>query len=230
MERSRADRCGGRTTDADKAEFWGDIATSFALALRLLSRGSPKHGLPPGLPEVTAADRRAEKVRRQMTALQGRTLHRAATACRQSGRTLLDRLPPELAATEEALNTLARLDAGEPHAAAAEIRDALEVVRWYLYQIEVKLQRAVSSRVDSQREGDDGYPSDADGSAKVALIAIDRSMGAWGKLRGHLPAEGDAILDQLVHLERLRRLVEREFPAARGFRRPGFDEQPAGAT
>ena len=81
----------------------------------------------------------------------------------------------------------------------------------------------MSSRVDDRRDGDDGYPSDADGSAKVALIALDRSIAAWARLRGHLAAEGDAILDLLVQLERLRRATERVFPQARAFQRPGFD-------
>jgi hypothetical protein len=229
MERSRAARRGDQPSDLANAEFWDDIARNFALALRLVSRGAEKFGLPPGLPEVTPADLGAERVRRQTARLLGRTLHRAAAACRRSARALLDRLPKELTETEEALNTLVRLGAGDPHAVAAAIGDALEVVQWYLYLIEVKLQRAISSRVDDQQERDEGYPSDADGSAKVALIAIDRSMGAWGRLRGHLPAEADAILDQLVQLERLRRRVKREFPMARAFMRPGFDAKEGAA-
>jgi len=96
-------------------------------------------------------------------------------------------------------------------------------VRWYLFFIDVKLQRAVSSRVAERAEKLDGFPSDADATAKVALVAIDRSLAAWARLRGHLTGEADAILDLLVRLERLRRAVEAEFPAARAFRRPGLD-------
>jgi hypothetical protein len=130
---------------------------------------------------------------------------------------------PAFNATAEELQAQARLGAGHPEERAADIRDALEVVEWYLFFIDVKLQRAVSSRVDHDREGDDGFPSDADGSAKVALVAIDRSIGAWARLREHFAAEADPILDLLVQLERLRRAAERDFPAARTFRRPGLD-------
>jgi hypothetical protein len=128
-----------------------------------------------------------------------------------------------LSATAAELQAQARLGAGHPEDVAAEIGDGLEVVQWYLFFIDVKLQRAVASRVDRNRDGDDGFPSDADGSAKVALVAIDRSIGAWARLRGHLDGEADAMLDLLVQLERLRRAVERDFPTARAFRRPGLD-------
>ena len=71
-----------------------------------------------------------------------------------------------------------------------------------------------------------GMPRDADGSAKVSLIGIDRSIGAWRALWQHFPEEEDAILPILVHLERLRRTVEAAFPDARAFFRPGFDGMP----
>jgi hypothetical protein len=67
------------------------------------------------------------------------------------------------------------------------------------------------------------FPKDSDGSAKVALIAIDRSIAAWGQMREHFPQRRDDILDILVHLDRLRRKTETLFPDARAFVRPGFD-------
>jgi len=65
---------------------------------------------------------------------------------------------------------------------------------------------------------------DSDGSAKVALIGIDRSIAAWGKLLSYFPEQEDELLDILVHLEKLRRTTENEFPDARAFIRPGFDD------
>ena len=61
-------------------------------------------------------------------------------------------------------------------------------------------------------------------SAKVALIAIDRSIAAWGQIYKHFPEHTNDILDILVHLDRLRRKTETTFPNARAFVRPGFDE------
>src|SRR5882672_2135434 len=65
---------------------------------------------------------------------------------------------------------------------------------------------------------------DGNGSAKIALIAIDRSMAAWHAMDMCLPAKSDSIAPILAELERLRWLLEEEFPDARGFIRPGFDE------
>lgn len=68
--------------------------------------------------------------------------------------------------------------------------------------------------------------SDSDGSAKVALIGMERSIGAWERLRELLPEKGDSILPMMLHLEQLRRATEQAFPNAQSFVRPGFDEAP----
>jgi len=58
--------------------------------------------------------------------------------------------------------------------------------------------------------------------AKPHIEAV-QSIGAWGVVREHCPEATDGILDILVHLERLRKGIEKAFPDARTFRRPGFD-------
>lgn len=229
MEQSRSVRRGGtgrrRSRDLHRDAFWDELATSFELAMRVIRREAQKHGIDLDSPDALADMERDERERRRRVARQGSTLHRAATAYWKAAKALMERLRPELAATGRALNTQARLGAGQPHVIASEIHEALEVVQWYLWMIDVKLQRAVSARVDSQTGPGDNGADDADGSAKVALIAIDRSIGAWARLREHLSGEADAILDLLVQLERLRRAAEREFPRARAFKRPGFDDR-----
>ncbi len=212
-------KAGGSTADA----FWGEISRSFALARRLVEREAKKLGIDLDSPGALDDAQREERQRRRLAARQGSALHQAATTYWKAAQGLLERLKPELEAAQESLHTQARLGAGQPQAVVAEIADGLDVVQWYLFFIDVKLQRAVAARVDLIRDGDDGFPSDSDGSAKIALVAIDRSIGAWARLRGHLPGEADAILDLLVQLERLRRAVDREFPRARLFQRPGFD-------
>ncbi len=64
------------------------------------------------------------------------------------------------------------------------IKDCVEVIRWYQYQLHVKLMRALMHS-DIEEILDDEYPSDADGSAKVALIGMDRSIAAWSRLLEH---------------------------------------------
>lgn len=109
----------------------------------------------------------------------------------------------------------------------SDLEGALEVVRWYQHQIYVKLMRAIHGLLEEDSEPADEictYARDSDGSAKVALIGIERSIAAWGTIRNQFPYYDRDILVLLAHLEALRKKVEEAFPHARGFLRPGFDE------
>ncbi len=112
----------------------------------------------------------------------------------------------------------------DPEAEVMDLKDATEVVRWYHTLISAKIRRAVQQGLTDRPSCLDGIPKDSDGSAKIALVCIDRSMAAWVRIREHLPEQEDGILDFLVTLERLRRETERVFPDARSFVRPGFDD------
>lgn len=129
-----------------------------------------------------------------------------------------------------------------------DVAGAAEVLRWYQFFVAAKVIRALISRTRGHTmlvetaEGDDPFAGaidddeddfdgagdfvqeDGNGSAKIALIAIDRSMAAWHAMEMCLPEKSDSIAPIVADLERLRWLLEQEFPDARGFIRPGFDE------
>src|SRR6185436_9931957 len=109
---------------------------------------------------------------------------------------------------------------------ADRLVDAREIIHWYQYQIAVKSMRALSSRVDEREydDDDDSYPKDSDGSAKVALLGIDRSIAAWRLMQLSVPERAESIVPFILELERLRHRTEKQFPNARDFVRPGFDE------
>ena len=100
--------------------------------------------------------------------------------------------------------------------------DAREVIQWYQYQIAVKTIRALSGQ---KEEFEADCPNDSDGSAKVALVGIDRSIAAWRMMQISLPEREESIVPLILQLERLRRRLEKGFPEARGFIRPGFDDK-----
>jgi len=102
--------------------------------------------------------------------------------------------------------------------------DSIDVVRWYQHQIYVKLKRALYSAQDEYFEISNDFPKDSDGSTKVALIGMDRSISAWGEILKYFSEQKKNILSIIAHLERLRKRTENEFPEARAFVRPGFDE------
>jgi hypothetical protein len=52
---------------------------------------------------------------------------------------------------------------------------------------------------------------------------MDRSVAAWAMIR-HYDADGaEAVVDLIAFLDGLRQAVEKTFPRARSFVRPGFD-------
>jgi hypothetical protein len=104
------------------------------------------------------------------------------------------------------------------------LEEALEVIRWYQHFIYVKLMRAVGGELEEREEGIDAFPRDSEGSAKIALIGIDRSIGAWGTIYAGDLLHDEKILRFVAYLDRLREEVEKTFPKARSFIRPGFDK------
>ena len=114
----------------------------------------------------------------------------------------------------------------DAHDRASNIQDAIEVVRWYQFQVAVKIARGLMRDDPEAGEPEAVTQNDSDGSVKVALIGMERSIGAWGKLRELLPEKTGGILPILLHLEQLRRRTEQAFPNANSFVRPGFDEAP----
>lgn len=97
-----------------------------------------------------------------------------------------------------------------------------DVFLYYHVQIAVKIYRAISSARETARTGGAQARWDADVSAKVALLDIDRSDEALQVMALDDP---DPRIDHMrKHLSRLRRELEGRFPAARALRRPGLDD------
>ena len=111
----------------------------------------------------------------------------------------------------------------ESFAAVTDPDDPRAVVRWYYTMIYVKIRRALRGLADDSVDGRD-WPADHDGSAKVALLAVERSQAAWLQIIEQGMAtwrEAEPFIRQLLWL---RDEIERVFPNARLFVRPGFDE------
>lgn len=141
-----------------------------------------------------------------------------------------DQAKPLLEEKVGELKTQVELAIGDPKSEAEKLSDFTDVIRWYQHFIYVKLRRAISSRARQDLETNEEIKeilNDSDGSAKIALIAMDRSVAAWAGLReglGENDINGNSILDLLAQLARIRRETEKLFPKARLFVRPGFDE------
>ena len=76
---------------------------------------------------------------------------------------------------------------------------------------------------------DRSLASDTNGSAKIALIAIERSHAAWLELVERAMVTAGEANPFIADLVRLGEALERVRPNARTFVRPGFDEPEAAA-
>ena len=99
----------------------------------------------------------------------------------------------------------------------------LAVVGWYVSFVESKLRRAVYD-MNSPEQERILRNEDYNGSVKVALIGMDRSLVSWEVVREKFPGWEKDIDRILVVLKELLKDVEEQFPDARAFLRPGFEK------
>jgi hypothetical protein len=107
---------------------------------------------------------------------------------------------------------------GSHGSAIQDPNDPRAVITWFSMTIPSKIARALHGLGDEYLDPEE--PTDYDGSAKVALLGIERSRAAWEQLAATETAAAPAIAD----LTWLEQEVERMFPRARRFIRPAFDE------
>ncbi len=100
------------------------------------------------------------------------------------------------------------------------INEVVEVISWYAPLIGAKIHRAMFVQ-DFETEIDD---YDKLGSAKIALISIDRSIGAFSFLLNNIPKMEDSSLKFLSILTKIKRMLLDVYPNAMDFHRPGFDD------
>jgi len=210
------------THDLDNEAFWKHLTETLQMTLELLKQKAEEEGV--DLDSIDSEERAEEERVHEEVARN----HKCCRAARAYGEMVDDWFDSvgDLFGREEEFNQEAphRVADIMPVLEETSLEEAVQVIRWYQDQIQVKLMRAIRGSLE-EKEGDlDEFARDSDGSAKVALIAMDRSIAAWGEIRGYFPLRDKDILGILVHLDRMRGEVEKAFPAARAFIRPGFDK------
>ncbi len=118
-----------------------------------------------------------------------------------------------------------RMPEGKKDSLDMKTDDLFEVILRYQLQVYLKLSRCFYSRgKEVETEDSEMEIKDSVGAAKSTLVLLDRSMAAWKLVLDTLPESADSIFEILVLLQRLCYNIELEFPEAREFVRPGFDE------
>jgi hypothetical protein len=197
------------TRDIENEAFWSKLSEAFRDALELLKEAAEERGI--DLETLDSEQFQEESERKDAMAESHET-------CR-AAKVYSDIVEDWFTSSANLFVASPVLDGGE-----ASLEEAVEVIRWYQHFIYVKLMRAVRGELDEREEDLDEYPRDSEGSAKVALIAIDRSIGAWGTVYGLDSFQNEKILRFIAYLDRLREEVEKTLPGARSFARPGFEK------
>jgi hypothetical protein len=108
------------------------------------------------------------------------------------------------------------------------LEEALSLAMHDAVLIAAKLHRALDGRDRAERRGrlnDPPAQTDWNGSAKVALVCLERSAAAWQVIAQ--AGTDDTPSTVAAQMTALVRDVEETFPHARSFVRPGFDEMDA---
>jgi len=212
-----------RTQDITNKAFWDKLHEIFQVTFEMLKESADEMGI-----DLNAVDdeeiKKQEKKVHEIVENQPYTkaafsYAKMADDWFKSNKDLIENKADELVSLAQA-----QIPGTKPDKDALKIQDCLEVIRWYQHQIYVKLCRASSGMLRGELENNEYAPEDANGSAKVALIGIERSLAAWGEMLHQFPEQENSILDLLVKLKRLLRQVETAFPNARAFIRLGFDK------
>jgi len=99
-------------------------------------------------------------------------------------------------------------------------RESVEIIYRYNFLIAAKITRAVAGLLENREYS----RYDMNGSAKIALVSIDRLIVAWSFILTESTLIEDEVLQILISLTEIRKRTELTFPDARKFIRPGLDD------
>jgi hypothetical protein len=211
--------------DMSNKAFWDNISSNFKNAIQLLYKAAEEHGI--DLDNAMTKEEEAEYETKRNLLRKAAKNHPVIKLCKQYSSLAMPFIKKSEGLVDTARELVSHLHLGikseeDVVHTMASLGDCFEIIQWYLFFIEAKLQRALQGKMEDD-EDNDGYPKDSDGSAKIAIISIERSTNAWAKLYELLPSSEDTALKALSVLSRIKQKALVEFPAAIQFKRPGFD-------
>lgn len=194
--------------DFNNEAFWQNLSNIFAQAKQMLTEKAEQFGIDFN---AISDEEYAEQRKREQKIISAASLTKLTKKYAFDAR-------PILAAKEDWL-IFSPLD-------EATNSEMLSIIFWYQFFISAKIQRGLQGILDFDGNEDldelNDVESDANGSVKVALIAVERSIMAWTNL---LSKENAAVIKPLINLlETIKQQAEAKFPHAKEFIRPGFDE------
>ncbi len=212
----------GSKTDGENADFINHVSENFKIVMEMLLEMAEEKGI--DLNNLDDAEYELEEKKREEFA-DNHILSIQSKDYSELSRSWFKQNEDALKEVSEKLNQEISLGLANDSTIKKieEMEDAIEIIHWFNFQIYVKLMRALRHG-EPDLDYEDPVQNDMNGSAKVALIGTERSLGAWGVLHRQLPEQEDEILEILLLLEKIRKGVFKTFPDVNKFIRPGFDE------
>jgi hypothetical protein len=217
--------------DSANRAFWRSLSINFEEAKKMLQEAAERFGIDLNALPAEALEKIKQNEERVQRKSKEHALHHLSA---QYTELALDFLKIKTGLAEKQKEwiqkvTLDVMTEEEVGLDVSALKDCFEVIQWYSTFIHVKLIRAITGKLgDDGWEEENGFQRDFDGSAKVAMIAVERSIQAWSIVYEMLPHSEDNCLKALAVLQKIMALVEKEFPRAKDFIRPGFDDPSPG--
>ncbi len=209
----------GNTDLSDPNEFIEKLQQSFTEAMKLVEKAFKEQGMDWEKLKEDAKNFELEeptlsKTQEALNQL-SKQYHQIAGAWLKTNNKLLEQKEIELRQKNRlGINIKKELE---------DINNALEYIHHYLFFIAAKVRRAFNGLHDQSIMKESQIQNDSNGSAKIAIIATERSLGAWEIVRQSIPESEDELLDILSMLSQILRGMKGEFPKVNQFIRPGFD-------
>ena len=191
--------------DLENDKFWEDLHMIFEVTIDMITEKAVEMGI--DLSEMDDVEIDHELPENNLTELS-----------KEYSRMVIEWLQDANSEINEKAQQLILIDGSK----ALKLNDAIEVIQWYSLFISAKIHRAFMDLGLEDEEED--FINDNLGSSKIAVIAIDRSIAAFGFLMEIMVLQEDSILKFLYILSKIKQELLESFPKAMEFKRPGFDD------
>jgi len=197
--------------DLSDEEVWAHVGKRLGQALQMLSEMAAEQGIDlDNLPEVEEEppSERAARLEALCEEIHEEYIERCRSFFEENKTYFKDKGHETISWVEMGIS-------GEEEALAKweEVSDQAHVIQWYTYFVGVKMRRAICG-LDDMHEDHWGSPeqSDANRTARIVMVAIERSMAGWQMMLDAFPEKEDGIVQALALLARLRRMAVTTFP------------------
>jgi hypothetical protein len=205
MEQQLDNTSEGEGSDIDNQKFWEHLSTMFKLTANLIKKTMAEQGIDPEEIQVDDSynERKTRAKNSKAVAISYDYTFAVGEWIKEKRSILLDMY-----------DLLLNIGGGQ----STTIADAIDVLQFYYKMVSTKTYRSFLP------SDPDIASTDALGSAKIAIILIDRSTSAWVSVMGIFPEFEDEILDFLKKLSAIKRLILEHLPNTLDYKRPGFDD------